>query len=72
MDAIKKKMQSLKTETDNALTRAQELDSEAKNATQMAEKYEENVSLPILSKVEKSEEKSRKIGEYLEYSRTPQ
>ena len=44
MDAIKKKMQSLKTETDNALQRAEELDKEAKEATQRAEKYEESVS----------------------------
>ena len=44
MDAIKKKMQSLKSETDNALQRAEELDTEAKEATQRAEKYEENVS----------------------------
>ena len=43
MDAIKKKMQSLKSETDNALTKAEELDREAKEATQRAEKYEENV-----------------------------
>ena len=43
MDAIKKKMQSLKSETDNALQRAEELDTEAKEATQRAEKYEENV-----------------------------
>ena len=28
MDAIKKKMQSLKTETDNALQRAEELDKD--------------------------------------------
>ena len=45
MDAIKKKMQSLKSETDNALTRAEELDGEAKEATIRAEKYEETVSL---------------------------
>ena len=44
MEAIKKKMQSLKSETDNALQRAEELDKEAKEATQRAEKYEENVS----------------------------
>ena len=37
-------MQSLKSETDNALQRAEELDKEAKEATQRAEKYEENVS----------------------------
>ena len=43
MDAIKKKMQSLKSETDNAALRAEELDKEAKEATQRAEKYEENV-----------------------------
>ena len=43
MEAIKKKMQSLKSETDNALQRAEELDKEAKEATQRAEKYEENV-----------------------------
>ena len=44
MDAIKKKMQSLKSETDNALSRAEELDGEAKEATLRAEKYEETVS----------------------------
>jgi len=43
MDAIKKKMQSLKSETDNALSRAEELDGEAKEATLRAEKYEETV-----------------------------
>lgn len=37
MDAIKKKMQSLKSETDNALSRAEELDGEAKEATLRAE-----------------------------------
>ena len=47
MDAIKKKMQSLKTETDNALQRAEELDKEAKEATQRAEKYEESVSFVL-------------------------
>ena len=47
MDAIKKKMQSLKTETDNALQRAEELDKEAKEATQRAEKYEESVSFAL-------------------------
>ena len=45
MDAIKKKMQSLKSETDNALSRAEELDGEAKEATLRAEKYEETVSV---------------------------
>ena len=43
MDAIKKKMQSLKSETDNALTKAEELDIKAKEETQRAEKLEENV-----------------------------
>ena len=47
MDSIKKKMQSLKTETDNALQRAEELDKEAKEATQRAEKYEESVSFVL-------------------------
>ena len=47
MDAIKKKMQSLKSETDNALSRAEELDGEAKEATLRAEKYEETVSTVI-------------------------
>ena len=47
MDAIKKKMQSLKSETDNALSRAEELDGEAKEATLRAEKYEETVSTLI-------------------------
>ena len=37
-------MQSLKSETDNALSRAEELDGEAKEATLRAEKYEETVS----------------------------
>ena len=45
MDAIKKKMQSLKSETDNALTKAEELDIKAKEETQRAEKLEENVRL---------------------------
>ena len=48
MDAIKKKMQSLKSETDNALSRAEELDGEAKEATLRAEKYEETVSFFVL------------------------
>ena len=48
MDAIKKKMQSLKSETDNALSRAEELDGEAKEATLRAEKYEETVSFCTL------------------------
>ena len=48
MDAIKKKMQSLKSETDNALSRAEELDGEAKEATLRAEKYEETVSFYTL------------------------
>ena len=43
MDAIKKKMQSLKSETDNALARAMQLDSEAREANQRAEKTEEHV-----------------------------
>ena len=45
MDAIKKKMQSLKSETDNALTKAEELDIKAKEETQRAEKLEENVRI---------------------------
>ena len=43
MDAIKKKMQSLKSETENALARAAQLDSEAQAANTKAEKTEENV-----------------------------
>ena len=44
MDAIKKKMQSLKTETENSLARAEQLDSEATEANRTAEKTEEHVS----------------------------
>ena len=44
MDAIKKKMQSLKTETENAMARADQLDSEFRAATTLAEKTEETVS----------------------------
>ena len=44
MDAIKKKMQSLKSETDNSLARAEQLDTEAKEANSLAEKTEEHVS----------------------------
>ena len=44
MDAIKKKMQSLKTETDNSIARAEQLDAEAREANTRAEKTEENVS----------------------------
>ena len=51
MDAIKKKMQSLKSETDNALSRAEELDGEAKEATLRAEKYEETVSFCTLETI---------------------
>ena len=43
MDAIKKKMQSLKSETENALARAAQLDAEAKDSTKRAEKTEEHV-----------------------------
>ena len=43
MDAIKKKMQSLKAETDNSLARAEQLDSEAQEANRRAEKTEEHV-----------------------------
>ena len=45
MDAIKKKMQSLKSETENALGRAAQLEAEAKDANTRAEKTEEHVSL---------------------------
>ena len=45
MDAIKKKMQSLKSETDNSLARAEQLDTEAKEANALAEKTEEHVSI---------------------------
>ena len=45
MDAIKKKMQSLKSETENSLARAEQLDAEAKEANNRAEKTEEHVSL---------------------------
>jgi len=44
MDAIKKKMQSLKSETENALARATQLEAEAKDANGRAEKTEEHVS----------------------------
>jgi hypothetical protein len=43
MDAIKKKMQSLKSETENALSRAAQLEAEAKDANTRAEKTEEHV-----------------------------
>ena len=49
MDAIKKKMQSLKSETDNSLARAEQLDTEAKEANALAEKTEEHVSYNIES-----------------------
>lgn len=45
MDAIKKKMQSLKSETENSLARAEQLDAEAREANARAEKTEEHVSL---------------------------
>ena len=45
MDAIKKKMQSLKSETENALARAAQLDAEAKDSTKRAEKTEEHVRI---------------------------
>ena len=48
MDAIKKKMQSLKSETDNSLARAEQLDTEAKEANALAEKTEEHVSVKII------------------------
>ena len=48
MDAIKKKMQSLKSETDNSLARAEQLDTEAKEANALAEKTEEHVSIRII------------------------
>ena len=48
MDAIKKKMQSLKSETDNSLARAEQLDTEAKEANSLAEKTEEHVSFQKL------------------------
>ena len=48
MDAIKKKMQSLKSETDNSLARAEQLDTEAKEANSLAEKTEEHVSFKKL------------------------
>ncbi len=44
MDAIKKKMQSLKSETENSLARAEQLDAEAREANTRAEKTEEHVS----------------------------
>ena len=43
MDAIKNKMKSLKSETENAVTRANQLESEAKEANQRADKYDEQV-----------------------------
>ena len=56
MDAIKKKMQSLKSETENALARAAQLDSEAQAANTKAEKTEENVwSLLDLSQLQCNE-----------------
>lgn len=44
MDAIKKKMQSLKSETENALARAAQLEAESKDANARAEKTEEHVT----------------------------
>ena len=52
MDAIKKKMQSLKSETDNSLARAEQLDTEAKEANALAEKTEEHVSIRIRDRIE--------------------
>ena len=43
MDAIKNKMKSLKSETENALSRANQLDTEAREANQRADKNEEMV-----------------------------
>ena len=43
MDAIKNKMKSLKSETENSLTRANQLDTEAKEANQRADKNDEQV-----------------------------
>merc|ERR1712036_130934 len=40
---LKKKMQSLKTETENAMARADQLDAEYRAATALAEKTEETV-----------------------------
>ena len=48
MDAIKKKMQSLKTETENAMARADQLDAEFRAATSLAEKTEESVGFPLI------------------------
>ena len=48
MDAIKKKMQSLKTETENAMARADQLDAEFRAATSLAEKTEESVGFPSI------------------------
>ena len=47
MDAIKKKMQSLKTDTDNSMARAEQLDAEAREANHRAEKTEEHVRIDI-------------------------
>ncbi len=47
MDAIKKKMQSLKSETENSLARAEQLDMEAKEANSLAERTEEHVRSTI-------------------------
>ena len=47
MDAIKKKMQSLKTETENAMARADQLDAEFRAATSLAEKTEESVGVKL-------------------------
>jgi hypothetical protein len=51
MDAIKKKMQSLKSETENALARAAQLDAEAKDSTKRAEKTEEHVRIFFTSQI---------------------
>ena len=44
-------MQSLKSETDNSLARAEQLDTEAKEANTLAEKTEEHVSYTLFSRI---------------------
>ena len=51
MDAIKKKMQSLKTETENAMARADQLDAEYRAATSLADKTDESVCAFFLKKL---------------------
>ena len=54
MDAIKNKMKSLKSETENALTKANQLDTEAKEANPLAGYFDRNVMMQKRKEVLKS------------------